>query len=549
MSISGVISVPQCSWSQIQIQKGEQQSSTNNSVLDRVSHESAFSKFALSEGREITDFSSVGVEETRLSAEDVELMREQERAKEEERRREEERLKEEERKRMEEQKRMEEERRQLEERKRAEEEERRRIEERRRVEEERLKEEERRRAEEEEKKRAEERLKEEEQKRLKEEEQKRLKEEEQKRLKEEEQKRIEEERRTKEREARPTVLPPPPIDNPPTPSPVTSICKPSRRLSDNSEPADLNLASLSSVPVPARPVAGSKRRVRRRERLSIAPQESVTLIRGSHSSTELPGDSALVSDAVIPSLTAPQDTAPANVEAPVAESVSLPLPIPADSVVPLSSPHNAPEQPEAAVKPTTKPSVEPDAMPALKTEKAPTLSEVKNSVKPVEAESISLPVPSSETTPEPQAISVEPECCLPAEKVAEKSVSVVEVISAPATEEKVKDTTEEKPITADPKPTQTNAATESTTKEPPSQPTSPEPQAPRKSTRIRRGKRLSLSVAPEGVLSYLHPGVIPPQPSIAPPPPTTIPPPPPTSVPPPPAGAGTGRSRLSRREE
>ena len=90
MSISGVISVPQCSWSQIQIQKGEQQSSTNNSVLDRVSHESAFSKFALSEGREITDFSSVGVEETRLSAEDVELMREQERAKEEERRREEE---------------------------------------------------------------------------------------------------------------------------------------------------------------------------------------------------------------------------------------------------------------------------------------------------------------------------------------------------------------------------------------------------------------------------------------------------------------------------
>ena len=533
MSISGVISVPQCSWSQIQIQKGEQQSSTNNSVLDRVSHESAFSKFALSEGREITDFSSVGVEETRLSAEDVELMREQERAKEEERRRvEEERLKEEERKRMEEQKRMEEERRQLEERKRAEEEERRRIEERRRVEEERMKEEERR-AEEEEKKRAEERLKEEEQKRLK----------------EEEQKRIEEERRTKEREARPTVLPPPPIDNPPTPSPVTSICKPSRRLSDNSEPADLNLASLSSVPVPARPVAGSKRRVRRRERLSIAPQESVTLIRGSHSSTELPGDSALVSDAVIPSLTAPQDAAPANVEAPVAESVSLPLPTPADSVVPLSSPHNAPEQPEAAVKPTTKPSVEPDAMPALKTEKAPTLSEVKNSVKPVEAESISLPVPSSETTPEPQAISVEPECCLPAEKVAEKSVSVVEVISAPATEEKVKDTTEEKPITADPKPTQTNAATESTTKEPPSQPTSPEPQAPRKSTRIRRGKRLSLSVAPEGVLSHLHPGVIPPQPSIAPPPPTTIPPPPPTSVPPPPAGAGTGRSRLSRREE
>ena len=435
---------------------------------------------------------------------------------------------------------MEEERRQLEERKRAEEEERRRIEERRRVEEERLKEEERR-AEEEEKKRAEERLKEEEQKRLKEEEQKRLK--------EEEQKRIEEERRTKEREARPTVLPPPPIDNPPTPSPVTSICKPSRRLSDNSEPADLNLASLSSVPVPARPVAGSKRRVRRRERLSIAPQESVTLIRGSHSSTELPGDSALVSDAVIPSLTAPQDAAPANVEAPVAESVSLPLPTPADSVVPLSSPHNAPEQPEAAVKPTTKPSVEPDAMPALKTEKAPTLSEVKNSVKPVEAESISLPVPSSETTPEPQAISVEPECCLPAEKVAEKSVSVVEVISAPATEEKVKDTTEEKPIAADPKPTQTNTATENTTKEPPSQPTSPEPQAPRKSTRIRRGKRLSLSVAPEGVLSHLHPGVIPPQPSIAPPPPTTIPPPPPTSVPPPPAGAGTGRSRLSRREE
>ena len=430
---------------------------------------------------------------------------------------------------MEEQKRMEEERRQLEERKRAEEEE--------------------RRAEEEEKKRAEERLKEEEQKRLKEEEQKRLK--------EEEQKRIEEERRTKEREARPTVLPPPPIDNPPTPSPVTSICKPSRRLSDNSEPADLNLASLSSVPVPSRPSTGSKRRVRRRERLSIAPQESVTLIRGSHSSTELPGDSALVSDAVIPSLTAPQDAAPANVEAPVAESVSLPLPTPADSVVPLSSPHNAPEQPEAAVKPTTKPSVEPDAMPALKTEKAPTLSEVKNSVKPVEAESISLPVPSSETTPEPQAISVEPECCLPAEKVAEKSVSVVEVISAPAaeekvkdtTEEKVKDTTEEKPITADPKPTQTNAATESTTKEPPSQPTSPEPQSSRKSTRIRRGKRLSLSVAPEGVLSHLHPGVIPPQPSIAPPPPTTIPPPPPTSVPPPPAGAGTGRSRLSRREE